>query len=55
MKIISKDKFKELAQVNKINCISIFIPTHRAGEEVNQMMDQKTLKNRLKELDKDRN
>jgi hypothetical protein len=53
MEIISKDKFKELAKVNKINCISIFIPTHRTGEEVNQMMDQKTLKNRLKELDKD--
>jgi len=53
MEIISKDKFKELAKVNKINCISIFIPTHRTGEEVNQMIDQKTLKNRLKELDKD--
>jgi hypothetical protein len=53
MKIISKDKFKQLAKVNKINCISIFIPTHRTGEEVNQMIDQKTLKNRLKTLEKD--
>jgi hypothetical protein len=50
MEIISKEKFKELAQVNKAPCISIFIPTHRAGEEVTKQLDQKTLKTRLKEI-----
>jgi hypothetical protein len=50
MEIISKDKFKEFARIKKPNCISIYIPTHRTGEEVSKMMDQKTLKNKLKEL-----
>ena len=48
--ILTLKKFKELAQVNEPHCISIFIPTHRAGEEVNEMLDQKKLKNRLKEV-----
>ena len=42
------EKFKELAGINEPHCISIFIPTHRYGQEVIEMADQKTLKNQLK-------
>ena len=48
MDYINIDKLKELARVHKPECISIFIPTHRAGEEVNEMLDQKHLKNKVK-------
>lgn len=50
MNHISIEKFKELARVNKSHCISIFIPTHRMGKEVNEMIDQKNLKNQIKEV-----
>jgi hypothetical protein len=50
MNHISIEKFKELARINKPHCISIFTPTHRAGQEVNEMIDQKNLKNQLKEV-----
>jgi hypothetical protein len=50
MKHLSMEKFKELAKINKIHCISIFIPTHRMGKEVNEMIDQKNLKNQLKKV-----
>lgn len=48
--ILSLGKFKSLAQVNEPHCISIFIPTHRAGEEVNKKIDEKNLKNQVKEV-----
>ncbi|MFP4557308.1 MAG: hypothetical protein ACLFNU_10585 [Bacteroidales bacterium] len=47
---LSIDKFKELARISKPNCVSIFIPTHRAGKEVNELMDQKNLKNLTKKV-----
>jgi hypothetical protein len=50
MNYLSIDQFKNLAQINKPHCISIFIPTHRMGKEVMEMHDQKNLKNRLKEV-----
>ncbi len=50
MNYFSENKFKELALVNAPNCISIFIPTHRAGQEVNQKIDQINLKNQLQEV-----
>jgi hypothetical protein len=50
MDIITNEKLKELAQINEPHCISIFIPTNRAGQEVNQNMDQKNLKNKIKEV-----
>lgn len=46
---ITRDKLKELTHVNEPHCISIFIPTYRAGEEVNEMIDQKHLKNQIKQ------
>jgi hypothetical protein len=50
MNHISIEQFKALANIREPNCISIFIPTHRAGHQVNQMLDEKLLKNQLKEL-----
>jgi hypothetical protein len=50
MEIITNEKLKELAQINEPYCISIFITTNRAGQEVNQNMDQKNLKNKIKEV-----
>ncbi len=47
---INIDKLKELARVHKPECISVFIPTHRAGKEVNEKIDQKHLKNKVKTI-----
>jgi hypothetical protein len=48
MNHITLEDFKTLAQKHQPHCVSIFIPTHRAGQEVNQGIDQKVLKNQLK-------
>jgi hypothetical protein len=53
MKNITLDRIKELAQINEPQCISIFIPTYRAGMEVNSMIDQKHLKNQVKKIRKE--
>ncbi len=50
MKTFSENKFKELAQINVPHCISIFIPTHRAGQEVNEKIDQINLKNQVQKV-----
>lgn len=50
MEHITLDRIKELAQINEPQCISIFIPTYRAGMEVNSMIDQKHLKNQIKKI-----
>jgi hypothetical protein len=50
MDIITNEKLKELVQINEPHCISIFIPTNRAGQEVTQNVDQKNLKNKIKEV-----
>ncbi len=47
---ITNEKVKELARVNEPHSISIFLPTFRAGEEVNELMDRKHLKNLLKKV-----
>lgn len=44
MVLISKDEIVELHDVNQENCISIFIPTHRAGKKVLQQEDSLALK-----------
>lgn len=51
MTLISKNEIVELHDVNKDNCISIFIPTHRAGEKVLQQVDALALKNQLKDVE----
>lgn len=50
MPLISKKEIAELHDVNQENCISIFIPTHRAGKKVLQQEDTLALKNQLKEV-----
>jgi len=46
--IIQKKELLELAEVHQPVCISIFIPTHRAGEAVLEDQDRIEFKNRLK-------
>lgn len=50
MRVITKREIKELSKVNGTTCISIFIPTHRSGQEVLQQKDALVLKNQLKDL-----
>jgi hypothetical protein len=50
MNHITHEKFNELAAINMPHCISIYIPTHRAGKEVNDRIDQINLKNQLQEV-----
>ncbi|HZK08338.1 MAG TPA: hypothetical protein VFC92_09065 [Bacteroidales bacterium] len=42
------DDFRKLAQKHQPHCVSIFIPTHRVGQQVKQGHDQLVLKNKLK-------
>ncbi len=51
MALISKKEITELHDVKQENCISIFIPTHRAGKKVLQQEDTLALKNQLKEVE----
>jgi hypothetical protein len=50
MPLISKKEIAELHDINQENCISIFIPTHRAGKKVLQEEDTLALKNQLKDV-----
>ena len=50
MPLISKKDIEELQDISQENCISIFIPTHRAGEKVMQNENALSLKNQLKEV-----
>ena len=47
MELISKEEFTELINYQSDNCISIYIPTHRSGVEVNEKQDAILLKNAL--------
>jgi hypothetical protein len=47
MELIPKEEFKELINYNSNNCISIYIPTHRSGVEVNEKQDAIVFKNAL--------
>ncbi len=50
MQVLSKEVFNELANYRSETCISIFLPTHRGGMEVNRREDEILFKNQLKEL-----
>ncbi len=50
MPLITKKEVEELDGIQGKNCISIFIPTHRAGEGVIDGKDALKLKNELKEV-----
>ncbi len=49
----NRKEFEKLADHHDPHCVSIFIPTHRAGEEVNQGLDMKIFKNQLKKAEKE--
>jgi hypothetical protein len=50
MELITKEDFRELVQHQSDICISVFIPTHRAGVEVNEKQDAIAYKNALQEV-----
>ncbi|MDT7827437.1 hypothetical protein RQM65_02010 [Pricia sp. S334] len=50
MKLITKKDVEALDTIRAENCVSIFIPTHRAGEGVNDGKDALKLKNELKAI-----
>ena len=50
MKSITKDQLQELASVSGINCVSIYLPTHQRGKEVNEGKDAIVLKNHYQKL-----
>jgi len=45
MEILPKEEFTELINYQGKNCISIYIPTHRSGVEVNEKQDAIVFKN----------
>ena len=50
MELITKKEIEQLDTIQGETCISIFIPTHRAGEAVLQGKDALHLKNQLKHI-----
>lgn len=50
MTIINKKDIKALAEVHDAFCVSVFIPTHRAGMEVLEQQDSVLLKTHLKDI-----
>jgi hypothetical protein len=48
---LSKEALVELANYSSDCCISIYIPTHRAGVEVNERMDSIAFKNALQQVE----
>lgn len=52
MTLITKNQIEKLHKVHQPFCISIFVPTHRAGNQVLQKQDALALKNQWKEVTK---
>lgn len=50
MDVLSKEKLERLANFQGINCVSIYIPTHSKGKEVNEQKDAKLLKNHFQDV-----
>lgn len=51
MELITKKEFSELADHHAPHCVSIYIPTQRTGEEVQQSQAKIKLKNHLQEVE----
>lgn len=49
--VLSKELFMELANHKSVHCISIYLGTHAAGEEINEHIDQIRLKGYLHEAE----
>jgi hypothetical protein len=52
MKLLTIKELEELSQVSNGHCISLYIPTHRAGKEVLNQNDARLLKNHYQEIKK---
>lgn len=52
METLSKEEFIALATGEAASCVSIFIPVHRSGVEVNEMQDAIRLKDKLLEAER---
>jgi hypothetical protein len=50
--ILTKDIFVELAGFDKAPCVSILMPTHKAGVEVNEQVDMSAFKTALQQVEK---
>lgn len=50
MQVLSKQAFQELANHRGSTCISIYLPTHRAGMAVNRREDEILFKNQLRDI-----
>jgi hypothetical protein len=50
MEVLSKEELKELTDFRGERCVSIYLPTHRAGFEVNEKQDAIVLKNALQSV-----
>jgi hypothetical protein len=50
--ILTRDAFIELASYEAPPCISILLPTHKAGVEVNEQVDMTAFKNALQQIEK---
>ena len=50
MKSLTKEQLQELASFAGINCVSIYLPTHRKGKEVNEGQDAIVLKNHYQQI-----
>ena len=50
MESINKDQLQELSGFHRLNCVSIYIPTHRYGKEVNEGQDAIVLKNHYQKI-----
>ncbi|EAR17056.1 hypothetical protein [Robiginitalea biformata] len=50
MTLLTKEEVIELSGMHAPTCISIYIPTHRSGQEVLEKKDPLALKNQLKEV-----
>jgi hypothetical protein len=50
--ILTKDIFVELAGFDKAPCVSILMPTHKSGVEVNEQVDMTAFKSALQQVEK---
>lgn len=50
--VLTKEIFNDLASFKATNCVSILIPTHSSGVEINEQVDQTRFKNALQNVEK---
>lgn len=50
MDALNKETLRSIADFHEINCVSIYIPTHRYGKEVNEGEDARLLKNHYQKV-----